>query len=305
MLRSQLRTSNGRIIRGKGTFEKMWEPLLRAKLGECYERTAASFIWAHINRMYKARRTGFKKEMFGYVRGGYRTIISTLAERLENLNVRIRVGDPISNIVRQSDGTFEIINNNDRCIVDRVIITTSNSVVPRICPQLSANELEQLRKTEYLGICCASMILQKPISPYYVTNITDSWVPMTAVIEMSNVVAHEETGGKTLVYLPKYVPAEHALFEQSDEQIIDEFLSGLLTVFPKLDKKSIITNKVSRARQVTTIPTLGYSTKKPDTTTTIPGLHICNSAQISNAALSVNESVKLANTFVNDLLRNG
>ena len=50
---------------GNGTFNKIWEPLLNAKLGESYKKTAASFIWAHINRMYKARRSGLKKEMFG------------------------------------------------------------------------------------------------------------------------------------------------------------------------------------------------------------------------------------------------
>ena len=54
---------------GKGAFEKVWLPLLKAKLGEAYKRTSAAFIWAHTARMYKARRSGAKKEMFGYVQG--------------------------------------------------------------------------------------------------------------------------------------------------------------------------------------------------------------------------------------------
>ena len=33
--------------------------------------TSAAFIWATIARMYAARRSGLKKEMFGYVLGGY------------------------------------------------------------------------------------------------------------------------------------------------------------------------------------------------------------------------------------------
>lgn len=60
---------------GKKTFEKMWKPLLKAKLGDAYTKTAASFIWATIQRMYSARNSGMKKEMFGYVRGGYARVL--------------------------------------------------------------------------------------------------------------------------------------------------------------------------------------------------------------------------------------
>ena len=56
---------------GARTVEKIWLPLLRAKLGENYQKASAAFIWACIARMYAARRTGLKKEMFGYVPGGY------------------------------------------------------------------------------------------------------------------------------------------------------------------------------------------------------------------------------------------
>ena len=80
---------------GKGTFEKIWKPLLNAKLGDSYKKTAASIIWAHISRMYKARRTGLKKEMFGYVSGGYRRIIERLEEVLDELGVTIQTAAPI------------------------------------------------------------------------------------------------------------------------------------------------------------------------------------------------------------------
>ena len=67
---------------GNGAFEKVWLPLLKAKLGEAYKQTSAAFIWAHTARMYKARRSGAKKEMFGYVPGGYARILETWVEML-------------------------------------------------------------------------------------------------------------------------------------------------------------------------------------------------------------------------------
>ena len=56
---------------GKRVFEKIWLPLLKAKLGENYKNTSAAFIWSTIQRMYAARKSGLKKEMFGYETGGY------------------------------------------------------------------------------------------------------------------------------------------------------------------------------------------------------------------------------------------
>ena len=56
---------------GRATFERFWVPLLAAKLGDGWRDANAAFIWATIQRRYAARRTGLKKEMFGYVRGGY------------------------------------------------------------------------------------------------------------------------------------------------------------------------------------------------------------------------------------------
>jgi protoporphyrinogen oxidase len=58
-------------ISGKPVFEKIWRPLLRAKLGDDYQTTSATFMWATIQRLYAARRSGLREELFGYLPGGY------------------------------------------------------------------------------------------------------------------------------------------------------------------------------------------------------------------------------------------
>src|SRR5215472_8374985 len=77
---------------GTRTFEKIWLPLLRAKLGDNYRKASAAFIRAIIARMYAARRTGLKCEMFGYVRGGYARILERFGELLEREGVQLRLG---------------------------------------------------------------------------------------------------------------------------------------------------------------------------------------------------------------------
>ncbi len=280
---------------GDGTFEKIWEPLLNAKLGESYEKTAASFIWASINRMYKARRSGLKKEMFGYVEGGYRTIIARLAERLKADAVQIKTGFAIHQINKGTDGTFTVVSSDgQRESFDRVIMTTPSSVASRICALLSQDEQSRLQKIDYLGIICASMLIKKPISPYYVTNITDRWVPMTAVIEMSNIVDSAELGNRSLVYLPKYIPSNHPMFERSDEDIQNEFVAALEQMYPTFTGHDIEAFRISRTRNVMAIPTLRYSELLPPMKTSVDGLFLINSSYIVKGNLNVNETIEIA-----------
>ena len=290
---------------GTGTFKKIWEPLLKAKLGDSYKITSAAFIWAHISRMYKARRTGLKKEMFGYVKGGYRTIINRLIEVMEEQGVTVKTASPIENIRKLDNGQFEVkYSNQDRSNhFDKVIMTTPNSILSRVCSDLNEDEKQRFGSVEYLGIVCASVLLKKGLSPYYVTNITDDWVPMTAVIEMTTIVDPEELGGKSLVYLPKYVPSDHELFEKSDEEIQESFLSALDRMYPEFSRDDVIDFQLSRVRSVMAIPTLNYSELLPPMKSSVEGLYIVNSSYILKGNLNVNESITIAEDAMQTILK--
>lgn len=289
---------------GKGTFKKIWEPLLKAKLGESYQRTAASFIWAHISRMYKARRTGLKKEMFGYVTGGYRSIIQRMGDLLESQDVDLKVDHAISTVAKQDDGSFKIeFQNQPTQSFDRVIMTTPNSIMSRVCVDLSQDEKDRFDKVEYLGIVCASMLLKKPISRFYVTNITDTWVPMTAVIEMTTIVDTDEFAGKSLVYLPKYVPADHELFDKTDQEIEESFISALEKMYPDFSRDDVEAFKISRVRSVMAIPTLRYSELLPPMKSSVDGLYFVNSSYILRGNLNVNETITIAEEAMETVLK--
>jgi hypothetical protein len=51
------------------------------------------------------------------------------------------------------------------------------------------------------------------------------------------------------------------------------------------------------------VPTVGYSRALPSTTTSVPGLHVLNSAHIVNGTLNVDETVQLAERWVRDATR--
>ncbi len=292
-------------LSGRRTFEKIWLPLLRAKLGEAYHKASAAFIWAIIARMYAARRTGLKKEMFGYVSGGYARILERFAEVLAGDKVRVETGLAAKKVAPVFDGQISVEFDGGRCeLFDQAVLTLPAPVIPRICPQLTASEKRRLENIQYLGIVCASMLLKKPLADYYVTNITDSGLPFTAVIEMTALVNREQFGGKALVYLPKYLAPDDPAFSLSDEEIEAQFVAGLERMYPRFERSDVIAFRVSRARHVFALSTLNYSQNLPRMQTSIPGIHVVNSAHIVNGTLNVNETVQLAERAVTDMMRN-
>ena len=120
--------------------------------------------------------------------------------------------------------------------------------VSRSGPALSPGARGRLDRVVYRGIICASVLLRRPLAQYYVTNITESWVPFTAVIEMTALVDRAAFGGNALVYLPLYLTAGDPRWERSDAEIRNEFLAALERMYPEFRQADVLGFAVSRVR---------------------------------------------------------
>jgi protoporphyrinogen oxidase len=288
---------------GNRTYERIWCPLLKAKLGENYTKASAAFIWSTIQRMYAARRTGLKKEMFGYLPGGYARLLTALQLAIEQAGVMIRTGCAVASVRRDNNGALRTLTTEGEEIVsDCAVVTAPAEIAAKLCPQLSSGETALLSDVEYQGIVCASLLLKKPLSPFYVTNITDAWVPFTAIIETTTLVDCGEVGGCSLIYLPKYLPANHAGLNEPEAEIKERFVAALERMHPHFTRDDVMAFRLSRAKHVMPIPTLHYSQRLPPVATTVPGLFLLNSAHIVNGTLNVNETIKLAEQALPQLL---
>jgi protoporphyrinogen oxidase len=280
-------------LSGRRIVDRIWLPLLRAKLGCNAERVSAAFIWAIIKRMYGARKGRSKRELFGYVPGGYRSILDHLASHLIQLGVTMYGRKPVREVVSAEDGTVLVDDGASRTAFDRVAVTAPAPIAAQICTDLLPNERTRLLDVEYQGVVCASALLKRPLSPYYITNITDP-ASFTAIIEMDAVVDPRDLGGNALVYLPKYVPSNDPWFEREDEAIRREFVAGLNRIHPSFGMKDVIAFRIARARHVLPIATLGYSERVPPFTTSYGNVYIVNSTQIVNGTLNVNQTLELS-----------
>jgi protoporphyrinogen oxidase len=279
---------------GSRAWERLWLPLLRAKLGENAEVASAAFIWAIIARMYGARRTGMKRETFGYVEGGYASILERFDEHLGGLGVESVYHARVAE-VRSVGGQVCVSTPSGVREFDNLILTIPCSRIAELCPQLTDQERIRLRSVRYQGIVCAAALLEGPLADFYITNITDSRVPFTAVIEMTALVDRGHFGGQTLVYLPKYLTQQDPFWNKTDTQIEAEFVSALEGMYPHFRRRQVKVFQVSRVREMLAVTTLDYSsTLLPPSPTSVERVFIVNSSQIANGTLNVNETVGLA-----------
>lgn len=287
---------------GRKTVERIWLPLLRAKLGANAEQASAAFIWAIIARLYGARRSPMKRESFGYVDGGYATILARFETVLAAAGVESRYGARVTRVSGADDGARVELEGGEILRFDAAILTVPCGQLVRLCPQLSQGEQQRLRAVTYQGIVCAALLLKEPLAGYYVTNITDEWVPFTAVVEMTSLVDRRVFGGHTLVYLPRYLTQDDPQWHRDDAAIQEEFVAALQRMYPHFRPDHVVACQVSRVREMLAVSTIGYSSRLvPPVATSIPNVYLVNSAQIVNGTLNVNETVGLAEGKLTEL----
>lgn len=284
---------------GAATFRRFWIPLLEAKLGDAWRDANAAFIWATIQRLTAARRAGIGDEKFGAVPGGYANVLAQLAGRLDALGALVQLGAPVSSLVATAADGVELRVAHTTHQFDHVLVTTSPRVAATLCADLEAPTRDRMAAVRYHGVVCASVVLRRPLSPYYLTYLMDD-LPFTAIVEMTAMIPAAWLGGYSLVYLPRYAAADDPLFDRTDTEIEAEFLAGLERVHP-LAPDAVVAVRVARVREVFPLPVLGYSDIVPPMATGIPGVHLVSSAQIVNGTLNVNETVALADRAVAEL----
>lgn len=287
---------------GKGNYRKLWEPLLKCKLGAAREQASASFIWATIKRLYSTRdKDASKKERLGYVRGGYHTVFTRLATQIDTMGGKVITGARVLQIKASAMGRVRIVTASSDLDFDSVVATTPSGVFRQLVPELDQAYGARLDKMQYMGMVCAVLLMKRRLTPYYCTNLTDD-LPFTGIIEMTNLISLAETQGRHLVYLPKYTSPGDPLFDATEEEVWKLFYPSLRRVIPDLKEEEIERRFIFRERLVQPIPVLNYSAIVPAMETDVPNLFLANTTQIVNSTLNNNEMVRIAGKAVKLLL---
>lgn len=289
-----------RKISGKENVEKLWKPLLLAKLGPSYSRVSAVFIWSYIKRMFSARDKSASAEHLGHVRGGYESIFKKITSLINEAGGRVLLNETVMRVSASDDG-ISIHTPRRLLSFDEVVCTSPVNVLERVADEELLEVAHGVGEIEYLGVVCVVLVTKKPITRYYVVNIADEKIPYTGVIGVSNVVNVKNTDGYHLTYLPRYMLSTDPELNQSDAYFRESFLAGIASMFPDFDQSNIVNSYVHRAVKVQPLQVLNYSSMVPSVATNDPRFHVLNTSQFVNATLNNNEVIGAVNRFYNNV----
>lgn len=304
---------------GRRVYEVFWRPLLKAKFGTYHDQIAAVFIWATLTRLFGARSGAAAKEQFGYVHGGYARILGTFADNLQSRGIAIHLGAGVKGIRKVAghqgraaacEIAWEGVDSKPNGVAtsatfDQVFFTAPTRLAERVVSDELKPHVEKMARDfptskAYLGVACAVLAIKKPLTPYYVLNIGDESIELTGVIEMTNLVdREEETQGRALVYLPRYLGADDPRLKAPDGEMIDSLLGrGLKRLFPDFRESDIDYAAVHRAPFVQPLPLVGSAPadakKQADLDTPF---QIVNTSMLTCGTLNNNEVVALVDAY--------
>lgn len=283
---------------GRRTFEKFWKPLLLAKLGQSYKRVSAVFIWTYITRLFAARDSSAKKEQMGYVAGGYKTVFDRMETALTDQGATLNLQTTVESIRPAEGGGLWVKANGSEQHFDKVVFTSPSSVLQKVAEPSLASVSGKAEAVEYLGVACLVLVTQKPLTPFYVVNISDDKIPFTGVIGMTSLVDPQYTGGHHVTYFPKYILNTDPLLHRSEEELTEMFMKGVRDMYPDLQEEEIVSVHMNRAIRVQPLQVLNYDEIRPRVTTQHPDFFVLNTSQFINDTLNNDSVARHVNRFV-------
>jgi protoporphyrinogen oxidase len=286
-----------RKLAGDRAFEILWKPMLEAKIGDSYPALPALWLSSRMNREKSA-----SKEMKGCLKRGYRSLIDALESALRAAGVEIRYRVKVAAIERDGEQMALRYDDGKRESFDLVVSTTPLVHFQAMTRGLDLDPALANLKLDYQGVVCGVFLLEKPLSHYYWMPVVDSGAHAQGVVEMSNLVPLERSGGLYVTYLLNYTHRNSPLFARSDAEILEMYRSDLASLFPDAGR-TIVDQFVFRAPFVEPIWTLGYRRLSPPTSV-IPGrLYLSCTAQVYPRVNSWNSCCTVVESMIPGLER--
>jgi protoporphyrinogen oxidase len=281
-------------LMGQRVYRVMWEPVLRGKFGARAEDIAMSWLWSRIHE----RSLGL-----GYLRGGFQQLYDAFGERITSLGGTVLTGTAAAGI-RSRDGCVEVeTESGDTHQFAQLLATLPTRLFHRLTPQLPRDFVERYPGPDHYGAHVLILGLDRPLLPdVYWLNINDRDLPFLALVEHTNFMPAADYGGLHLVYLGNYLPMDHPLFSQSDDEIVASYLAAIRRIQPHIDSSWVKQRWVFRAPFAQPIVTTDYLHTLPPHRTPLPGLYLANMAHVYPQDRGQNYSLRLGERMVQMML---
>lgn len=248
----------------QNVYETFFEPLLDEKFGSRKDDVSAAWLLGRVK--FRGERDLLRGEVLGYLEGGFGVLLDALIEAVgeENITTDARVTDlAIEEQVQSMTVEREARSASDsRVAPDDTPEETTTHEVDNVIVAAMPNVLEALTgypcEIDFQGSVCAVLEMDESLMDTYWLNIADD-APFGALIEHTNFLPPERYGGEHLLYVASYIQdQEEDLWQMSDDEIEEHWLSGIEELFPQFDRDVVTNVRIARNPRTAPIYERGY-----------------------------------------------
>ena len=280
---------------GEQVYRVVWEPLLIGKFGVYADQVSAVWFWNKL-KLRGGSRGQAGEEILAYYKGGFAALADDIVDEIRRLGSEIRLNTCVTGITANERRVCGLRTSRGSIEARAVLLTTPLPIAAELLsPVCSRSYIESLRQIRYLSNICIVLELKKALSSTYWLNVNDPSFPFVAVIEHTNFEPTSTYGGRHIVYLSKYLPAEDPLYRMQDEEAAQFAISALRRMFPDFDNGWVLGSSVWRADFSQPIVQRHHSRLVPGMRTEFPNLFVATMGQIYPEDRGTNYAVRSGN----------
>jgi protoporphyrinogen oxidase len=230
----------------RGVFENFFLPLLEAKFGDRWDEVSAAWLLGRVQ--FRGERDILRGEILGYLDGGFGRLLDELVDAVGREN--IETNTPVTGLQIQNGAVSGLTTETGEYDADSVVVAT----MPNVLEALTGYACD----IDFQGTICSVLGLSEQLTETYWLNIADE-VPFGALIEHTNFVSPERYGDTHLLYVAKYIQdLETDLWKASEDEVEQQWLSGIESLFPDFDRSSVEWIQTARNPRTAPVYERGY-----------------------------------------------
>lgn len=286
----------------------IWEPILRGKFFNFYDKIAMSYVWSRVFVRANSKDKGDVTEKLGYFDGGFQSFSEALVQEARARGVNFKLNSKLESI-KYSAGEVLVTDQNAITTFDACLATTPSYIFGNLIKDNESVDkayLDKLNAIDYIGAVLMVFSTNKKFTDYYWHNINDTEHPFLVLLSLSALVGTDKLNGKNVYYVGAYVPHDHQYFSMTDDELSKLWIKGIKKIFPHFDESTITSNNIFRFKNAQHIVDVDYEKKIPDYRSKVPGVYLANFSQIfpddRGTNYAVAEGNKIAEMIAGDLL---
>ncbi|GMU46716.1 MAG: oxidoreductase [Porticoccaceae bacterium] len=271
---------------GAEAYDVLWRRLFEYKFYEFSGNLSAAWIWSRIRRLGTSRYS-VMREKLGYLDGGSETLLQAMRAAIEARGGEIRLSAPVSRVIITASRVrgLEIAGTTEA--FSRVISTIPLPYVPRLMPDLPEPVLAAFRGIDNIAVVCVIVKLRRRLTENFWLNINDPEMDIPGLVEYTNLRPLDQH----LVYVPFYMPGEHAKFAEPDQVFLDKVRRYLKKIEPALVDDDFIDLRANRYRFAQPICPPEHLDRLPPTALPVEGLWVADTSYYYPEDRGISESI--------------